>query len=486
VTTDDTLRRDGIAPAGTDAAGVIAHFRGPYADGPPPEALVIDAPPLDRFGREELRRMVLTAFVLAAAVLRAMAAWVVRRRRRSLATAVSEGLVDGFEQLGPTFVKLGQLIASSPSLFPAPLADACLRTLDEVGPFDPETVRRMVTEELGRPPGQVFKAFDDRPLSAASIAQVHAVVLPDGRDAVIKLQRPDIAHRMNTDLRIQYFLARKVLMRFETMRRINVTAMVEDLHAVTNQELNAALEAHRQTQFRDHLAAFGDNAHVTAPEVYWDYCAPHLICMERMSGVPMDQFEVLEARGIDGELQLRRGIKAWIEAALVHGPFHGDLHAGNLWVLDDGRATFLDFGIMGELPDAWKGALRDIMFTSMIDQDYRRVVRAYQSVGVLPADVDPEIAGPAIAMVMEPLLSKGIGSVSLGDQLKSNMDLAEQYGATVPRELVLISKQLLYFERYSKVLAPDYVLARDVYLLKNIFPDVVAKTAAERGITLPD
>ena len=169
----------------------------------------------------------------------------------------------------------------------------------------------------------------------------------------------------------------------------------------------------------------------------------------------------------------------------MHGPFHGDVHAGNLWLLDDGRSSYLDFGIMGELPDEWKSALRDILYTSMIDQDYTRVVRAYERVGVLPPEVDPEVAGPAIAMVMEPLLTQGIGSVSLGDQLKSNLDLAEQFGATAPRELVLVSKQLLYFERYSKVLAPDYVMARDLYLLRNLFPDEVLAAAAQRGETLP-
>jgi predicted unusual protein kinase regulating ubiquinone biosynthesis (AarF/ABC1/UbiB family) len=265
-----------------------------------------------------------------------------------------------------------------------------------------------------------------------------------------------------------------------------VVAVVEDLHAVTNQELNAALEAHRQTAFGERISAFGDNAAITAPEVYWDYCAPHLICMERMWGVPMDRFDVLAEQGVDGELVLRRGIKVWVEAALLHGMFHGDVHAGNLWVLDDGRITFLDFGIMGELPAEWKQALGEILFTSMIDQDYTRVVRAYQRVGVLAADVDPEVAGPQIALIMEPMLSQGIGNVSLGESLRANMDLAEQFGATVPRELVLISKQLLYFERYSRILAPDYVMARDLYLLKNIFPDDVARAAAERGVTLPD
>ncbi|WP_421118280.1 ABC1 kinase family protein [Aquihabitans daechungensis] len=460
--------------------------RGPYADGPPPEALEVHAPPLDRFGIAELRRMLLITFILFAAVLRSSAGWVVRRHGRSFATAASEGVVEGFDQLGPTFVKLGQLIASSPSLFPAPLADACLKMLDEVRPFDPATVRRLVEEELGAPPEEIFAAFDDVPLSAASIAQVHACTLQDGREAVIKLQRPDIAHRMNTDLRIQYFLATKLLRRFTFAQRANVVGMVEDLHEVTNQELNAALEAHRQSFFRDHIGAFGDNEGITAPEVYWDYCGPHLICMERMRGVPMDEFDRIAELGVDGELILRRGIKVWVEAALVHGTFHGDVHAGNLWVLEDGRSTYLDFGIMGELPELWRDTMREILYTSTIDQDYRRVVRAYQKVGVIPDDVDPEVAGPAIAMVMEPMLTQGIGEVSLGDQLKLNLELANQYGATAPKELLLVSKQLMYFERYAKTLAPNYVLARDLFLLKNVFPEAVAEAAVERGITLPE
>ena len=460
--------------------------RGPYADGPPPEALQVHAPPLDRFGIAELRRMLLISFVLFAAVLRSCGSWLVRRRGRSFATAASEGVVEGFDQLGPTFVKLGQLIASSPSLFPAPLADACLKMLDEVRPFDPATVRRLVEEELGAPPEEIFASFDDVPLSAASIAQVHACTLLDGRDAVIKLQRPDISHRMNTDLRIQYFLATRLLNRFTFAQRANVVGMVQDLHEVTNQELNAALEAHRQTSFRDHIGAFGDNEGITAPEVYWDHCGPHLICMERMRGVPMDEFDRIAELGVDGELILRRGIKVWVEAALVHGTFHGDVHAGNLWVLEDGRSSYLDFGIMGELPELWRDTMREILYTSTIDQDYRRVVRAYQRVGVIPDDVDPEVAGPAIAMVMEPMLTQGVASMSLGDQLKANLELAKQYGATAPKELLLVSKQLMYFERYARTLAPDYVLARDLFILKNVFPEVVAETAASRGLTLPD
>jgi predicted unusual protein kinase regulating ubiquinone biosynthesis (AarF/ABC1/UbiB family) len=480
-------RQDTVGTADLDtfgATGVVAHFAGPYAGGPPEDALAVHVPPIGSFGFGELRRMVAISTVLVLMVARAVALWTLRRRRPP-AAAAADGLVDAFVALGPTFVKLGQVIASSPGLFPAPLSDACLRCMDEVPPFPASTARRLVEEDLGRSPSQLFRRFDDTPLSAASIAQVHACELPDGRQAVIKLQRPAIAQGMNTDLRIMHRLAR-LAERTEPGRRMNLAAAILDLHQVTNQELNFALEAHRQAYFREHLGAFGDNGWTTAPEVYWDYCGPHMICMERMYGVPIDDFEALEARDVDGELVLRRGIKAWLEAALVHGPFHGDVHAGNIWVLDDGRATFLDFGIMGELSGEWKQVLRDLFYTSMIDGDYTRVVRNYKRVGVLPEDIgsDKEV-GATLKLAVEPMLDQGVGSVSLGETFKSNLELAQQYGAQAPQELMLISKQVLYFERYVTQLAPGYVMARDLFLVKNLFPDDVARQAAELGVELP-
>lgn len=465
---------------------LIENFRGPYADGIPDEAIVIEEPPIDRFGLAEVGRALTIVVVLVATVVTALAKWVLRRRGRTWREAAASGLVDGFEALGPTFVKLGQLIASSPSGVPAEISDAALRMLDDVKPVPTDEIRRAIVDQLGHPLERLFARFDPVPLSAASIAQVHAVVLPDGREAVLKIQRPGIARDMLRDLRIQYAVASKVLNRRRGAERLDLAAMIADAHRIACEELTTALEAERQRRFRDRIGAFGDNARITAPEVYLNWCAPGIICMERMHGVPMDHFDELARRGVDAELLLRSGIKVWVEAALVHGPFHGDVHAGNLWVLDDGRAAYLDFGIMGELTPEWRHAQADIMFTSMIDRDYRRVVRAYQKVGVMPDDVDPEVAGPAVAAVLEPILSQPVGTVGLGETLQANMDMAERFGARVPRELSLVAKQLLYFERYAQALAPDYVLARDLYLLKNVFPDEVAKAAADRGITLPD
>jgi predicted unusual protein kinase regulating ubiquinone biosynthesis (AarF/ABC1/UbiB family)/predicted transcriptional regulator len=482
-------RRERRPASNFGQSGVVAHFRGPFSTGPPPAALEVETPAIDKFGFAELRRMVVIQLVLVLSVLRSLAAWLVRPRRASLVSAASNGLVDGFVRLGPTYVKLGQLIASSPGVFPKPLADAAIRCLDEVPPFPGEVAREMIHKDLGRPPQQLLRHFDDTPLSAASIGQVHACVLPDGREAVIKLQRPGIRQRMTTDLRIMHRLAKTVDRRTKLGRTANVVGVVEDLHANTFQELSPAVEAWRQQRFRDAIGAFGDNQGVTAPEVYWDYCGPHMICMERMSGVPMDEFDTIRERGANGELIMRRGVKAWMEAMMVHGPFHGDLHAGNLWVLDDGRVTFLDFGIMGELSEDWKGVAKALFRATMFGTDFSNLARAFKNVGAFPEDIaTDEEMGQRLQMVIAPMLDQGLSEVSVGQVLKIFIDMMDQFsgGAGAPKEMLLLMKQLLYLERYSKELAPEWTIAKDLYLVKNIFPEQVAAKIDELGIALPD
>jgi len=464
---------------------------------PPRPAQPAEPPSLTRMGWREVARGAEIWLVLVLVVGRSAAAHAWRERgallrlrhdrvaRRALADAVSTGLVEAFMDLGPTFVKLGQMIASSPGMFPAPLADACLRTLDDVPPFPADEALAIVEDDLGASADSLFSSVDARPLSAASIAQVHACVLRDGRQAVLKVQRPAIADRMNRDLRIMYRIARLVD-RTRTGHLLNAPGIVEDLHQVTNEELDFALEASRQQRFRDNIPAFGDNAWITAPEVYGELCGPRVICMERLFGTPMDRFAEVRARGVDGELVLRRGLKVWMEAALVHGPFHGDVHAGNIWVLDDGRAAYLDFGIMGELPPAHRDAVLAGQYTVMIDGDYSRVVRAWQDIGILGPDVGPvdEVAA-RLKMVLDPMFDLTLGEVSLADLLRQQVELQREYGARAARELVLVSKQLMYFERYAKELAPTYNMARDLYLMQNVFPEAVAEACARRGITLP-
>jgi predicted unusual protein kinase regulating ubiquinone biosynthesis (AarF/ABC1/UbiB family) len=464
-------------------------FRGPYADGPPPEALLVDAPPLRHFGLAELRRFLAIGGVVALCLTRAMARSVVHPRRQSWRAAAANGLVDAFCALGPMFIKLGQLLGSSPSICPAVLSDAARRCIRDVRPLDATVVRAVIERDLGRPVDELFASFWDRPLSAASVAQVHGCVLPDGRQAVVKIQRPELRATVSADLRIQWRLMRLLERLSGFARDANVTGAIEDLHVVTFNELNFTLEAHRQSRFRDRIGHFGDNAGVTAPEVYWNWCGPNVICMERLFGVPIDDFAAARARNGDGKLQIRRGVKVWMEACLVHGPFHGDVHAGNVWALDDGRVAFLDFGIMGELTDDWKQVMRDFFETSAIDNDFSRVARAYKRVGAFPPDAgSDEQIGASMQMIFGPMFDAGLGEVPMASLLAEIIRTMGSYsgGAGTPKELQLIIKQLLYFERYSKEFAPDWPMFRDLYLMRNVFPDAVAARVAADGVALPD
>ncbi len=456
-----------------------------FSDGPPPELLVTEVPDLSGFGLAELRRIVVVTGVVVWSILRALPGRVTGRYP-SWSSAVANGIIDGLIHLGATFVKLGQVIASSPGLFPEWLAGPARRCLDEVPPFPSELVRATIEEDLGAPVRELFETFDDVPLSAASIGQVHACQLFDGRSAVVKVQRPKLRESMTRDLKVLHGVA-SVAQRTEWGRSSNAMGMGNDLNELTAKELNPVVEAWSQQRFRDQLGAFGDNTWVTAPEIYWEFCGPRTICMERVHGVPMDDFAAIAEREIDGELVLRRGAKAWAEAVLVHGPFHGDMHAGNIWVLDDGRGCFLDFGIMGELQDEWRDVARDLYFTCVFDRDFARVARAYRSVGVFPEGMgtDEEI-GERIGMILSPMLDAGMGSVSLGDLITSSVGLMKDFGGTPPQELMLVGKQLLYIERYTKELAPDYAVITDPFLVSNVFPDAAAEFLAAGGAPFPD
>ena len=220
--------------------------------------------------------------------------------------------------------------------------------------------------------------------------------------------------------------------------------------------------------------------------MYWDHCGPRVICMERLYGTPLDRFDDVRARGIDGELALRRGLKVWIEAALVHGPFHGDVHAGNIWVLDDGRAAYLDFGIMGELPAQHRQAMRDAQFTLVIDGDYTRIVRAWQRIGILTADVGPvEDVAARLKTVLDPMFDLAIGEVEPGrDAAPAGRAPAGVRRPGRPRAGAGVQAAHV-LRALRQGAGPAYNMARDLFLVRNVFPEDVARVVAERGVTLP-
>ena len=451
---------------------------GPYAMGPPAVDLETHADALDVIGVREVCRGVAIGFALLATVVLASLRWLLCRDRGRWADAVAMAVADGFERLGPTFVKLGQLIASTSEVFPRGLAHACLHLLDDVAAVPAAGVRAVIEADLGHPVDALFSEFDDEPLASGSVAQVHRCRLPDGREAVVKVQRPGIRERMRVDLRLAYRMAVIGERCSARMKTANASGVVRDLHAVTAVELNGALEAHNQATMRANIAAFGDNPTVTAPRVYWDFCGPRVICMERFYGSPIDRMPASASDATTTGALIRNLVKVWIESVTVHGLFHGDLHAGNLWVLDDGRLAILDFGIVGEMPPAWREVIRDLFCASAIDGDYARVARSMRAVGFgVHLDISDETMGARLAMVLRPLLSMRLAELSLPDLMDALLDMGRQWGVVGPEELILFGKQLGYFERYAVGLAPDWVLGSDASLLRNIAPRPLLSTA---------
>lgn len=441
-------------------------------------------PALEKFGFSEFKRTIVIGSVLGGCMVRGVVCGGLRKSARR--RAMAEGAVDGFEVLGPMFVKLGQLIASSPGAFPPELADACLRCLDDVPPFPAVDARNIIEADLGRPIAELFREFDDRPLSAASVAQVHGCVLADGRPAVVKVQRPDIARRMIVDLRGAFRLAGLMQRRSENARVVNTEGVVRDLYETTVAELDFRNEADNQTRARANLRAFGDNTSVVVPEVYWEYSGPRVLCMERMSGLPLDRFDDIRATHPDPELLVRRLVKAWLESVVVHGLFHGDVHAGNLWLLDDGRAAMLDFGIVGKMTEPWRAFVRALFRASAIDGDFRPVARALRELDLVTGDAgDDATIGRQLATALAPVLSGKLAQLDMGKVAARLVEFGKRRGASGPEQMILMGKQLGYFERYAVALAPGWRLGQDLYLFRNIFPDEVSSKAVADGVELP-
>lgn len=406
--------------------------------------------------------------------------------RRGLVEALAICVRRSFEQLGPNYIKLGQVIASAPGLFPRPVADECLKLLDSVPPVPLDAVKQTIEEDLGFPIEELVASWDPEPMSAASIAQVHSCVLRDGRQAVVKVQRPGLSTHIDRDLRIQYRLALFVD-RFERAKILNLPNMIEDLNRTLHEELNFLLEATRQSEFRNNIGYFGDNKWVTAPDVYWELCGRRVLCMERLYGIPLDNFDEIEARNVDSTLIMRRGVKVWMEAACYHGLFHGDVHAGNTMVLDDGRAAYLDFGICGRLDEAYRRALIDFFKTYVLDRDWVRFVRAMQSIGMMPPDIgDIEVVARQVGMMVEPFIDRPISDLSLGEMLMEQLKMADRYGMVGDPTLALMGKQFLYFERYVKRLAPNWSMVTDPFLFCNLMPEEIEAKVEAEGIKLPE
>jgi predicted unusual protein kinase regulating ubiquinone biosynthesis (AarF/ABC1/UbiB family) len=390
------------------------------------------------------------------------------------ATEVRQALGD----LGPTFVKFGQLIASSPGVFPPVLAQSCRQLLCHVPPIPSGQVRALVTGELGADPDVVFASFDAEPLAAASISQVHAASLHDGRSVVVKLQRPGIAKLVAADLAWLRRVAR-LADRFSARARVaNPVALVNDFAVGIASELDFCHEARSMEHYRAAVAETGLAGEVRIPEVCWELTSSRLLTMERIDGRTVeDLMSTGELPGNSATL-LRRMVRAWLTVLAKRGLVHGDLHAGNIAVDKEDRAVILDFGITGHLNLRTRTLITHELVALVVGRDYGELARTMCELTLHEHSVDVASLAQDLTEALGPITERPLAEIDLGHVLALMIETGLGHGLRLPPALVLVSKQLLYFERYSKVMAPGWCLLTDGELVGGLLAGSAATAAS--------
>ena len=376
---------------------------------------------------------------------------------------VIKQLPDTFADLGPTYVKFGQIIASSPGAFGESLSREFRGLLDRVPPADPGEVHKLFVEELGGDPADLFAKWDETPFASASIAQVHYATLHSGEEVVVKIQRPGIRRRVAADLQILKRFAQAVEVA-KLGRRLSAQDVVADFAANLAEELNFRLEAQSMEAWVSHLHASPLGKNIRVPQVHWDFTSDRVLTMERVQGIRIDDVKAIRKAGFDGVELVKALLFSLFEGGLRHGLFHGDLHAGNLYVDEAGRIVFFDFGIMGRIDPRTRWLLRELVHALLVKKDHAsagKIVVLMGAVGTMKPEAE---AAKDLEKFATPLTVQTLGDMSYADIGRQLSTLADAYDVKLPRELVLIGKQFLYVERYMKLLAPMWQMMSDPQL----------------------
>lgn len=374
------------------------------------------------------------------------------------------------EDMGPTFIKFGQIVASSAGMFPDAYVKEFQKVLDRVKPFPFEAVQRTLDEELGAEKAAHLVDIAPRQLASASIAQVHTAKLRDGTPVVIKVQRPGIVARCMADMKLMRMLAR-VVARFKKGADLaNPVGVVDDFTKTLTEELDFRKEAANLDRFNEIMRELG-HKNIRAPVPHHEYTTRRVLVMEQFVGLRVDRFDDIKRRGIDGETKLVAGLRAWFQCVVFYGFFHGDVHAGNLMLLDDDTIGFLDFGIVGRFDDHERDLVTDYMI-AFASGNYRRLAEIICEMAGTPPGLDMDAFVNDLGETYRPLLTLSFGEVNYAEFLPGIQRTATRHRMRMPNEFILITKQLLYFDRYAKALAPKLNVFTDPRLVLGMMQDI--------------
>ena len=403
----------------------------------------------------------------------AVVPWLLRRKLGRYPTteqsraAISKRLRIAAEHLGSTYIKLGQIISSGEGLFPAELVDEFKLCRDQVRAEEWSVVREVVEHDLRGPIESTFATFERTPLAAASIAQVHAARLCTGEPVVVKVQRPQVATLVRKDLRVMAWLAPHLVGRIPIAALANPPALVELFAETIVEELDFRLEASNMLDIAAVLSELGQKGYVV-PRPHPVLVTRRLLVMERLSGFNFDDVAGMHGAGIDTEDVVRTGMIAFMEGAMIHGIFHGDLHGGNLFVLPDGRTALLDFGIVGRLSTERRLAFLRLMLGATTN-DVRSQIEALRDLGALPHDADVDFVIKDLRLDQPPIDPTTLTGDELVKEVQRVVKALLGYGARMPKELMLYVKNMVFLDGAIARLAPDLDILAEIASISMLF-----------------
>ncbi len=355
------------------------------------------------------------------------------------------------ENLGPIFVKFGQVLSTRRDLMPGDLADELAKLQDQVPPFPSAQAVALLETLYRKPLHEVFGSFDELPVASASVAQVHFAELPDGRKVAVKVLRPGITGIIAHDVALLKAVAELIEWLWADGRRLKPREVIEEFEKHLADELDLTREAANASQLKRN---FADSKLLLVPEIYWDYCSTEVMVMERMYGIPVSQVSALRESGVDIPKLAANGVEIFYTQVFRDGFFHADMHPGNVQVAANGQYIALDFGIMGTLTDADKHYLAQ-NFIAFFRRDYKRVAEVHVESGWAPKETRIDELESAIRAVCEPIFDKPLREVSFGRVLLRLFQTSRRFGIEVQPQLVLLQKTLLNVEGLGLQLDPE-------------------------------
>jgi len=358
------------------------------------------------------------------------------------------------EDLGPIFVKFGQMLSTRRDLLPTDIADELAKLQDSVPPFPTEQVIATLTRLYGKPVDAVFKSFDRTPIASASVAQVHFALLPDGTPVAVKVLRPHIANVIEKDVALMHAGALLMEKLWSDGKRLRPRAVVGEFEKTLRDELDLSREAANCSQLKRN---FEHSPLLLVPAVHWDYCGSDVMVMERMSGIPIAQVDRLREAGVDIPRLARAGVELFFTQVFRDGYFHADMHPGNIFIATEpphqGKYIAVDFGIMGTLSERDQDFLAQ-NFLAFFRRDYHRVATAHIESGWVPPETRVDELEAEIRVVLEPAFDRPLSEISLGRVLLQLFRASRRFNVEIQPQLVLLQKTLLNIEGLGRHLDP--------------------------------